>query len=1592
MNNRKNIRLSLAIAFSLSCVTCGPDEPRKPNPRTTLSGTAYLQGQAAGVGVAVYDFRKGTKGMQLSQGTTTTDENGAWTADLKYYYDHMLVEVQTTPPITAIVPDVKESSRVENVAVNPITTLSTAYATFLAQQREQTVTAAKAKADELVFGHFGGLSYADTMPAAPAVKDSPEASAKEGLLVAGLGELAATMTPSSGLGELLELLSRDILADGAFDGMEAGKPLSLGQAALSGDTLRAYYARAIERFLSSPKNQSRYTVQDFISTVEAIASNTSEIFQGAPRPIDRNSPTISVLTPHTGEDVYGVIQLKAEASDPENDLLGLWLVSPAAVAETNDAPNVFEGTLDTAGNPDGDLVLTFRATDRSGNAFETKVTVMVHNQGALAGYVVKGRVKDATVTAYEWKPGGGSTMLVSGKTDETGRFSLGLGNYHGPLLLVSTSGSYTEEALGTEVNVSRGEFLSALVANYSPAYLGTVTLSPLTTWAEKLAEHLATAKGKERNAAISEATAAISAQFGGLEILKTLPTDLLSGNGCDTLTDRVRYALYCAGLGQMALKISTDAGLKPGVVVTSTTLTDAIADDIGDGVFDGRAGSRPVKVQTYALSSYDVRTNLAWAINEWLGSQQNKCKIGVGDFYEAGESLSGTKGEIFPSSDPVVPYDKFGPAVTLAGPAKGQRIRGKTTIEAHASDKAGIVRFEIKSPAGLIDQDQSNESVKAELDTSGYPDEVPIVVQLEAQDGRGNKTVFESTIIPDNSGPSFRFTVDNEGVVNNPKFAVSGLCKDPSGVEALKIRLLSVPVNDKGEFALDGFELVDGSNDFEIWAQDRLGNETTFKYRVYLDRVKPTLTIHSPSPELYFSDDVVEISAVAFDRYGIKSFTVSAVTNLLEDLDDKADTLRAKLVTANYAEGPVSLQFVARDVGGNVAEQTITIYIKRTGEISGVAFKGPVTGATVNVYDWETGVQGRLLNPAVATTDSSGVYRIQVGAHKGPVLIKVTGGSYKDEAKENYDVVKLGGKDYLISVVNHRVGSLVVGQVASPFSTLAALLAKHRVEEGMPPDAAVQLSVEQVKKIWGFDLNATPLNCREQVSPGFDDSTRAGLLLAGISWLGAHYYGNYNSLSLLQVLYEDIEADGLLDGKGVNGDSLFLGDKHIDANTLRAVLARAVIFFLQDGKLNATGISSNDSNLRVWLDSFALSTDELFDPMLPPQGVDVEPPVISMESHQDQAPVSGTIQGSILVTDNDEVKEVRITKPSGLMTTSHVEVLDSKASRLHYSINTTSFPDGPLALEFSAKDLSGNETKKTLTLLVDNTGPTVNWLSPANNATIVTDKGKIDCVATASDTNGVLSVAVNGAFASLANNFWTVSVPVAEGKNTLTLVVQDKLSNTTTRTRDITIDGDATAPVISAISHAQQQWVSGVFDIVVKAKDNRALQEFVLEEPLNLNVQQEVIDKSETRLTVKGFDSRKFSEGPLAFKFSAADKTGNRVTLSLVLGIDNTPPVIEVISPKDKEQITLTSSCQYNMTGKSTDARSGIKSTTIVGSGFWQPGQKFPISVDSNGFWIFAIPLNAHTENLFYYSVEAVDIAGNKATYQPQFGALITCN
>lgn len=165
----------------------------------------------------------------------------------------------------------------------------------------------------------------------------------------------------------------------------------------------------------------------------------------------------------------------------------------------------------------------------------------------IAGTASKGIVYPGTVTVYALDPATGGKItpaLSTTVTDANGRFSTDIGVYAGPVL-VTVSGTYTDEATSIQVVIDADRPMRAVIADAGPAPK-RYAVTPLTDLAATLA--LANVPVTPEN--ITAANARISELFKISDILTIEPVANAALMGSATV-DQQAYTLALATLSQM---------------------------------------------------------------------------------------------------------------------------------------------------------------------------------------------------------------------------------------------------------------------------------------------------------------------------------------------------------------------------------------------------------------------------------------------------------------------------------------------------------------------------------------------------------------------------------------------------------------------------------------------------------------------------------------------------------------------------------------------------------------------------------------------------------------------------------------------------------------------------------------------------------------------------------------------------------------------------------------------------------------------------------------------------------------------------------
>lgn len=198
----------------------------------------------------------------------------------------------------------------------------------------------------------------------------------------------------------------------------------------------------------------------------------------------------------------------------------------------------------------------------------------------ISGSVVKGPVIGNTVNIYT---ADGKTLLVANvPTDANGNWSVTLSTT-GPVLAISTGGTYVDEATGNIINAG------TMQALFNPATSTSAPITPISNALTQTALAMVTSNtAPDITTALVQATTEYQRIFG-FNPLTTMPLD--PANLANATAAQKQYAAILGGISQLASN-TYSAAVVGDPTVTPFSVVDALIKDFGaDGVFDGKGAA-----------------------------------------------------------------------------------------------------------------------------------------------------------------------------------------------------------------------------------------------------------------------------------------------------------------------------------------------------------------------------------------------------------------------------------------------------------------------------------------------------------------------------------------------------------------------------------------------------------------------------------------------------------------------------------------------------------------------------------------------------------------------------------------------------------------------------------------------------------------------------------------------------------------------------------------------------------------------------------------------------------------------------------------
>ncbi|WP_099608252.1 hypothetical protein [Vibrio coralliilyticus] len=379
--------------------------------------------------------------------------------------------------------------------------------------------------------------------------------------------------------------------------------------------------------------------------------------------------------------------------------------------------------------------------------------------------------------------------------------------------------------------------------------------------------------------------------------------------------------------------------------------------------------------------------------------------------------------------------------------------------------------------------------------------------------------------------------------------------------------------------------------------------------------------------------------------------------------------------------------------GGGGGDGDSSPQSRKTGTITGTVFDAPISGGVVTAYEYKNGVLGRELGQT--KTNASGEYTLNVDSASMPVYIKVQGGGYRDPFSNNVVRTSSNGVIELASVINFSEGETAQVMI-TPMTYMAQGLAEYKIKrEGQSASSAINSALSTINSMYGFNVNT--VNPIDITTGGHDavatDGHKYGALLTAYSSYAYSFLENdstgadtYTSINLARIGYDDIVADGLLDGKVLDDSRDFLedarfGTQYITSDFYTHSVAEHTLIVVSDPNVNVSGTPVNQYETTVnHLNNLGTSGGEGSIPSRQPKEMDKNAPTAK---RSDSSVLVGTESMEVTLEDETGVEGLSVTvkylakNTSDPSTGTEVEVLCEQDTASICWLDKTSFVKGP---------------------------------------------------------------------------------------------------------------------------------------------------------------------------------------------------------------------------------------------------------------------------------------------------------------------------
>ena len=839
--------------------------------------------------------------------------------------------------------------------------------------------------------------------------------------------------------------------------------------------------------------------------------------------------------------------------------------------------------------------------------------------------------------------------------------------------------------------------------------------------------------------------------------------------------------------------------------------------------------------------------------------------------------------------------------VEITSPENGEVLSGEVEISAETLEGVTVTFY--------IDNEivQISDSHSHIWNTSHFPNGHH-KVSVEVTDGREMATDYIKVFVLnlENQAPEISLSEEDEGVtllsgVATLTFLVRDLEKDQLTIY-LKMDQDDWSVaeskweEERWQYILDTHNLKDGWHTLSVKASDGEKESEVYQYRFEVDNTAPDLNLASVPDVL---SNVATVTVEAEDSNHVRFFAFFLDHQLLKNGTSKT----IELNTVKYGDGMHTLTVGVTDIVKNYAEKSKEILFDN--QAPDIYFKNLADGTLLSQpYTVEAGWH-----------DLSGVEKFifYLGTRAEPVQEGASSSWYFDPLYWLEEGEIAEGEPFFLKVV----GEDRAGNTADYTIQLRVDLTPPSLEITSPTEGDVVSGVVPVKlkaedresSIFSFTYSLDGEKLTETTSPIYLWNTST--MEDGeheIEVTAVDEAGNKVSVSL-NVVVDNTMPDVVLltpeEGSLLSGDveiqfsasdetglsfvECFVDGAHLQEMKGEGNKSLQEKFYLntkhyRDGehhiKILATDLAGNSKEMRVCV------------------GFDNTPPKIGSHRPWDGQKIKGEKELYFEAEDDNGIREYRFFFDKELI---------YKGSENRWTLDTTKYQEGKHTITFEAVDQAGNKANLSVEVTVDNINPlVVNFVKP-HNQHVVNNRFKIS-VEVEDDEGEVEYISFYIDNRSVKNSTEDFYLWDTKGETTgwheIRVLCGDDKGNTAEESVEVFVDN--VLPEVDITNPEEGSILKGEVKLECEAEDGESGVEAVV-----FYIDHKEVQNS-TALSFN-WNTSGYTEGTHEIRVVVFDKAWNREEESIEVKVDNTPPIIEIVSP-EKEYLRAVVRIKVNVT------------------------------------------------------------------------------